>query len=600
VVENANPRPGEDEAGMRVSGGRGEVYRSDDGGDTWRRTHDPEINVGGKAPYSFNMLRIDPEDSERLYVTSDAMLVSSDGGRTWSDRRSPLFRRMFGDVRTLWVDPDDPERIFVGSDGGVNITYDGGRTVDFLPNLPIGEVYAVAVDMEDPYHLYVGLQDHESWRGPINGFSGLVGGIESWVTVGTGDGMYQAVDPTDSRWVYTTQQFGGHTRVDQQTATMTRIAPPRRPEGEPRYRYTWTTPIVLSPHDPAVVYTGAQVVLRSPDRGDTWHGISPDLTTDDPARIDGAGNIQHCTITTVAESPVTRGIIWAGTDDGRVHVTRDDGGTWTDVTDALEAAGAPPGYWVTRVVPSRHAPGTAFVTITGFHRDDVRTFVYRSDDHGATWRSLAADLPDASANVLAEDPVNPSLLFLGTDDGLFVTIDGGARWARMRAGMPVLPVRDLVVHPRENDLVVGTHGRGLFVTDITPLQQLTGAVLAEELHLFRPEPKAPRVESGWGNYRLFGYRHLTTPNEPDGVVIDVYRRDAEGAPATLRVRDGAGAVVRTLDVPQGAGLHRVVWNFRDEERGQVPPGEYGITLESGATRLTATAVVEPPRVLPRH
>lgn len=599
VIENANPLPGARPGAMRVSGGRGEVYRSDDGGETWRMTHDPDVNVGGKAPYSFNILRIDPSNDQRVYVTSDALLITEDGGRTWSDRRSPLFRRMFGDVRTLWIDPDDPQRIFVGSDGGVNITYDGGRTVDFLPNLPIGEIYATAVDMEDPYNIYVGLQDHESWRGPVNGFSGLVGGIESWVTVGTGDGMYQAVDPVDSRWVYNTLQFGGHVRVDQQQATITRIQPPRRPQDEPRHRYTWTTPIVLSPHDPAVLYTAAQVVMRSPDRGDTWHEISPDLTTDDPAKINGAGNIQYCTITTVAESPVERGVIWAGTDDGRVHVTRDDGATWTDLTDRLVAAGAPPDYWVTRVVPSPRDAGTAFVTITGFHRDDFRPFVFRTDDHGASWRSIAANLPDASANVIAQDRRNPSLLVLGTDDGLFVTIDGGAHWVRMKSNMPVLPVRDVIIHPRENDLIVGTHGRGAFVTDITPLQQLSEEVLARDVHLFSPEPKALRIESGWGNYRFFGHRHITTPNEPNGVLLDYYRREASDTPVTLRIQDAAGSVVRTLEQSGGRGIQRVVWNLRDDGNRPVEPGEYTVTLEAGGTRQSRTVVVRPPVVLPR-
>ena len=603
VVENANPRPGDAPGSMRVRGGWGEVYRSEDAGVSWRMTHDMEVNVGGKAPYSFNILRIDPGDDQRLYVTSDALLFSTDGGRTWSggwsDRTTPLFRQMFGDIRALWIDPRDPERIFVGSDGGVNITYDGGATVDFLPNLPIGEIYAVNVDMEDPYHLYLGLQDHESWKGPVNGFSGLVSGIEDWVTVGTGDGMYQAVDSEDSRWVYNTLQFGGHVRVDQKLATMTRIQPPDRPEGQPRYRYTWTTPIVLSPHQPATVYTGAQVVLRSRDRGDTWEEISPDLTTDNPDKIDGAGNIQYCTITTLAESPLLPGVIWAGTDDGRVQVTREGGGSWEDVTGALESAGAPGEYWVTRVVPSRHDPAAAFVTITGFHRDDFRPFVYRTHDYGATWRSIAGDLSRASANVLAEDGDNPSLLFLGTDHGLFVTMDGGVTWVPFRSNMPVLPVRDLVIHPRENDLVVGTHGRGAFVADITPLKALTRETLAESFFLFPPEPKAPRIESGWGNFRLFGWRHVTTPNEPNGVLLDVHQAGNGEAPLTLRITNRAGEVVRTLEEPGAPGLHRVVWNLRDEERRPVSPGEYTVTLEVGEVRLARTVVVKAPVVVPR-
>ena len=603
VVENANPRPGDAPGSMRVRGGWGEVYRSDDAGATWRMTHDMEENVGGKAPYSFNILRIDPEDDQRLYVTSDALLISSDGGRNWTGgwgpRMSTLFRRMFGDIRALWIDPQDPQRIFVGSDGGVNITYDGGATIDFLPNLLIGELYAVSVDMEDPYHIYVGLQDHESWKGPVNGFSGLVSGIEDWVTVGTGDGMYQAVDYQDSRWVYNTLQFGGHVRVDQESATMTRIQPPDRPEGEPRLRYTWTTPIVLSPHDPAVVYTGAQVVIRSRDRGDTWEEISPDLTTDNADKIDGAGNIQYCTITTLAESPVTEGVIWAGTDDGRVHVTRDDGAVWVDLTGALEDAGAPQEYWVTRVVPSHHHPARAFVTITGFHRDDFRPFVYRTDDYGASWRSIASDLTRASANVLVEDRKNPDLLFLGTDHGLFVSLGGGDRWSRFQSNMPVLPVRDALIHPRENDLVVATHGRGAFVTDITPLQQWSAEVLASGFHLFAPEAKGRRVESGWGNYRLFGHRHVTTPNEPNGVLLDVYQRGEDDTPFTLRVMDGGGKVVWTAEEEGAPGLHRVVWILRDQERVPVEPGEYTVYLDVGGVLQNRILVVMGPVVVPR-
>ena len=604
VFENANPRPGDEPGSMRVSGGWGEVYRSDDAGVTWRMTHDMEVNVGGKAPYSFNILKIDPENSNRVYVTSDGLLISEDGGVTWAGMYGrevhDRFRRMFGDIRHLWIDPQDPQRIFVGSDGGVNITYDGGVTVDFLPNLPIGELYAINVDMEDPYNLYMGLQDHESWKGPINGFSGRVSGIEDWVTVGTGDGMYQAVDYEDSRWVYNTLQFGGHVRVDQVEATMTRIQPPRRPEGEPAYRYTWTTPIVLSPHEPAVVYTGAQVVLRSRDRGDTWEEISPDLTTADPNKIDGHGNIQFCTITTLAESPLIQGLIWAGTDDGRVHVTRDGGGTWTDLTEALEHAGAPVGYWTTRVVPSKHDPATAFLTVTGFHRDDFRPFVFRTDDYGETWQSITSNLTRASANVLAEDSENPSLLFLGTDHGLFVTIDRGARWVPFQSDMPVVPVRDMVIHPRENDLVVGTHGRGAFVTDITPLQQLDSEVLAQDYHLFAPEPKGRRVESGWGNYPLFGWRHVVTPNEPNGILLDVYQRRVGSAPIRLRVQDGGGNEVWAHEEPGAPGLHRIVFPLQARRGRPVEHGEYTVTLEAGNVSQTRTLVVKPPVVLPRR
>ena len=598
LVENANPRPAL--AGReRVIGGIGEVYRSEDAGTTWRKTHADSLNIGGKAPYSFNQLRIDPNDDQRIWITSVWLAHSPDGGKTWVDLENNrgLFRRMFGDVRTVWIDPEDSNRMLVGSDGGVNITYDQGRSVDHLYNLPLGEVYGLAVDMENPYNIYVGLQDHESWRGPSNGFAGTIG-IENWKTVGTGDGMYNAVDPTDSRWAYNTLQFGGHVRVDQQLATLTNIAP-RRPRDQSPYRYTWTTPIVLSPHDPKTLYTGAQVVLRSRDRGDTWQEISGDLTTNDSTKINGHGNIQFCTITTVAESPVTRGEIWAGTDDGRVHVSRDDGKTWTDATRSLVAAGFPAGYWVTRVVPSRHRAGTAFVTVTGFHRDDFRPFVYRTDDYGATWKALATSLTAAAAHVLAEDVRNANLLFLGTDHGLFVSIDGGVQWTRFQSNLAPAPVRDLIVHPRENDLVVGTHGRSVWIADIAPLQEITEELLARRAHLFAVEPKGWRVESGWGNYRLYGDRALMTPNEPNGISIAYYQRDAADGAARVRITDASGTVVRTLPGPAGSGIRRIVWNLRNEQNRMVEAGLYTATLELKDVTLTEPVRVQPSVVVPR-
>jgi photosystem II stability/assembly factor-like uncharacterized protein len=585
---------------MRVSGGTGEVYRSDDAGATWRMTHEPSINVGGKAPYSFNTLRIDPTNPDKVWVTSVYLAHSADGGKNWDDLQTNRvrFRRMFGDVRTMWIDPQDPLHLIVGSDGGVNVTYDGGESSVHLDNLALGELYAVNVDMEDPYHVYGGLQDHESWKAPVNGFAGYVG-LEHWVTVGTGDGMYNAVDPTDSRWVYNTEQFGTHRRNDMLLGTRTSIAP-RRGQGQPRLRFTWTTPIVLSPHDPKTVYTGAQVVLRSRDRGDTWEEISPDLTTNDTTKQNGFGNIQYCTITTLAESPHTRGVIWAGTDDGRVQVTRDDGRTWTDATPRLTAAGAPANYWVTRVTPSAHVAGRAYVTITGFHRDDFKPLVFRTDDFGATWRSLAGSLPAAApANVIVEDARNASLLFLGTDRGLFASIDGGTRWVQMKANMPIVPVRDLVIHPRENDLVVGTHGRGIFLSDITPLQEMTEEVLAKPMHLFAIEPKGMRVESGWGNYRLFGDDIINTPNEPNGISIAYHQRDAASGAVSIAITNASGATVRTLQQQAGTGLQRVLWNLRDGQNQQVAPGKYTVTLTAGGVRETREAVVKPDVVLPR-
>ena len=605
VVENANLRAptAEESAADRERGVEaqervigGEVYRSEDAGRSWRKMNSTEDNVGGKAAYSFNQIRIDPNDDQKVYVTSIGIVNSDDGGRSWHDIDWPpkkMFPNMFGDVRSLWIDPENSRRIIAGTDGGVHVSYDGGTTSDYYDNLPLGELYAVAVDMETPYNIYGGLQDHESWKGPSNSWSGEVT-LEDWVTVGTGDGMDNEVDPIDSRWLYNTSQFGDHYRVDQKLRTRTPIEP-QRPEGEEPYRFNWNPPLHISPHDSRTIYTGAQVLLRSPDRGDSWREISPTLTCSDLVKIAGQGHITYCTLTTISESPVQPGVIWTGADDGQVHVSRDGGTSWMDVTGNLARAGAPDSLWVSRVFASHHDAGTAYITKTGYRRDDFRPYVYKTTDYGRTWTSLASNLPDRPVNVIFEDPDNPELLFVGTDLGVYASIDGGERWARMASNMPPAPVHDLLVHPRENDLIVGTYGRGIFVTDITPLKELDGEVLARDLHLFRIRPQAHGEREAWGNYKLYGDRHLATPNEPNGIVIHYYLRAGTGSEATITVADRSEKILRTLEGEANAGINRVVWNLRNEEEELVEPGEYEVTLEVGDKRAMRTATVEPPR-----
>src|SRR3989441_6252596 len=306
----------------------GEIYRTDDGGATWRKMNSARDDVGRKTGYAFNQIRVDPNNAERIFITGGSIASSEDGGKTWAGLAGPqgnrVFRRAFGDFRTLWVDPRDSDRMMAGSDGGVAISYDRGQTCDHLANLPLGGGYALTVDMEDPYNIYAGLQDHESWKGPSNGWSGSVG-LADWITVGMGDGMYNQVDPTDSRWVYNTQEFGRHARFDQKLRVRKTIAP-ARPQGQPLLRFNWVAPLRISPHDPKTLYAGAQVLFRSRDRGDHWDEISGDLTTNDPSKISPPGAaIQHCTITTISESPATAGVIWVGTDDGKVQVTKNAG-----------------------------------------------------------------------------------------------------------------------------------------------------------------------------------------------------------------------------------------------------------------------------------
>ena len=615
VLENQNPKAGPESEPQRevsainplASGIVGnQLYRTDDGGVTWRVVSG-DVNVaGGKAPYSFNQLRINPHDDKTVIVTSDAMFISRDGGATWG---SDFFRSVFGDFRTMWWDPQDENRIMLGSDGGVNVSYDGGRTSDYFLNMRVGEIYAIGVDMDDPYNVYAGLQDHDSWKGPSNSKSGSIT-LEQWATVGPGDGMYNQVDPADSRWVYNTRELGNHGRFDQTTGVRTVIAP-RRDPALPRLRYNWIAPLVLSPHDPKTLYAGAQVLFRSQDRGDSWHEISRDLTTNDAQKI--GRNVPYATITTISESPVAAGTIWVGTDDGRVQVTRDAGGAWTDATPALVKAGAPVDRYVSRVFASTHDAGTAFVAKSGFRNDDFRPFLYRTDDFGRTWTPLGAGLPDAPINVVVQDRVNRDLLIVGNDLGVWFSLDAGARWVHLEANLPVVPVHDLTVHPRENDLVLGTYGRGIWVGDITPLQgaaSITGggstrsATLAMPVHVFDIEPRPFYGYRAIGNYDLFGDKYIAVPNEPDALVINYLLREKATAPAKITVTDAAGKTLATFDGPAEAGFNRALWNMRPtppSSPGQrrfstappLPPGDYRITIEVAGKTLTKTGTIRP-------
>jgi hypothetical protein len=414
--------------------------------------------------------------------------------------------------------------------------------------------------------------------------------IADWITVGEGDGMYNKVDPNDSRWLINSREFGSHRRIDQTLRTMTDIMP-RRPKGEPPLRWNWTPPIALSPHNGAIVYTGAQVLLRSLNRGDTWQEISPDLTTNETAKTFGRGNIQHCTLTTVSESPVTAGVIWVGADDGTVQVTKNHGGAWTNVTAAIAKAGGPADRWVSRVLASPHEAGTAFVAKTGFRMDDFTPYLFKTTDYGATWTPIVTGLPQQPVNVVWQDRVNKRLLFAGTDKGVFVSLDGGGRWVAMKGDMPNVPVHDLHVQAREQDLVVGTYGRAIFITNVAWLQQATDAVLGESVHLFDIRSRKLFHTSGWGNYEFYGDRYHPTPNEPAGLAIQYYLREAGAKKVAVTVTDTAGKVVRTATGTTLQGLNTVTWDMRTNDRRTAPVGDYSVTLDVDGQKITKTARV---------
>ena len=614
VVENGNRRPPTQpeidlakkrgsEPGEFTAGN--EVYRTDDGGKSWRKVNAGYEAALNKAPYSFNELKMDQNDPNTVYITGQSLASTIDGGKTWNGLSWPsngVFQKAFGDWRAMWVDPENSDRLIFGSDGGVNISYDRGKTCHHFYNIPLGEFYAIGVDMEDPYNIYGGMQDHDSWKGPSNGWAGEIT-LTDWVTVGGGDGMYNCIDPTDSRWVYNNREMGAMWRLDQKLGVQTSITPRREP-GKEAPRFNWTPPIMLSPHNPAIVYTGAQVLFRSLDRGDHWTEASPDLTTNEKAKQRGAGNISYCTITTISESPLKPGIIWVGTDDGKVQVTKDDGATWTDRTAKIAAAGGPENFWVSRVLASPHDAGTAFVAKTGLRFDDFRACLYKTADYGETWTALNAGLPEKPINVVIQDRKNANLLFVGAEQGVYVSIDGGRKWVPFKNNMPWVKVTDLAIHPRENDLVVATYGRGLFVTDITPLQELNENVLGQDVFLFEIEPKVQRIYGGIGNYQLLGDSHPMTPNEPNAVVINYYLKEKAAAKVNIRVTDPYGKVLREINGKGEAGMNTVQWDMRvPRPQGQAPgfggfgggamvdPGEYVVTLEIGDKTFTKKALI---------
>jgi len=457
--------------------------------------------------------------------------------------------------------------------------------------------------MDEPYNIYGGTQDTGSFKIPSNSVYGTIT-RNDWASVGGGDGMYNQVDPDDSRWLYNDYQMGAIQRLDQKLGVGKSIRPSRR-EDDPPYRFNWTAPIHISPHNSQIIYLGAEVLLRSLNRGDDWQEISPDLTTNDPKKLEG--NIEFCNITTIAESPLIAGVIWVGTDDGKVQLTKNSGGTWIDRTANLTEAGAPEDYYVSRIFASNHDAQTAYIVKTGFQRDDFRPFIYKTTDFGETWISIAGDLPEGIVYVIVEDRNNPDLLFIGKELGVWVTIEGGDKWVPMMSNMPTQDVFDLLVHPRENDLVVGSYGRGIYITDISPLQEITKELLAKDVHFFEIEPKVQWIYKRRSDPA--GQRQFAAPNETYGTVINYYLKDEVKGKIQVIIQDLMGEELVTLEGGTQAGLNRVVWDMRrqltKEEMEQmedsprrrrrqgelVAPGEYVVVLQVGDKTLKRIAKV---------
>lgn len=442
------------------------VYRSADAGKTWRKVNETKVSAG----YDFCLVRISPDDANEVYVPGQRTLHSRDGGKTWRQVKGTLVhllehgsRVLHLDAHAFLIDPDDPDHLLLGNDGGMHVSYDRGASWLHLNNIPIGEFYALNYDMAKPFRIYGGTQDNAALFGPHDHVP-ADGSPDAWQHVyldpwGGGDSYFTPVDPNNPDTVYYEHQFGVMRRKNMATGATKNIRPRGRALG--RLRFNWMTPFFISHFDSNTLYVGTQRVLKSTNRGDAWQPISDDLTTNPgPGR---RGNVPFGTITTLSQSKLEKGLLYAGTDDGNVQVTRDDGGTWKRIDKAL------PEKWVSRVLASRHAKGTVYVTLTGYREDDFSTYLFRSADYGTTWKSLASNLPAESVNVIAEDPKDARILFLGTDLGCYVSIDGGGRWESLCNHLPTTPVHDLFVHPRDRKLVIGTHGRSVFVLDVATI-----------------------------------------------------------------------------------------------------------------------------------
>ena len=540
------------------------LYRSDDAGKTWKMEDRSQSMIW--RPFYFANLIVDPKNENRVYKPDGGFIVSNDGGMSFSD----ISGGAHGDFHDVWVDPDATDHLIVGDDGGLWYSYDAGSHWWKADNLPVSQFYHVQVDMDTPYHVYGGLQDNSSWVGEAQ----FPGGITSqqWENMYGGDGFWMWPDPTDPDYLYAEAQGGAIGRVNRKTHESRGIQPlPGYNEG--KLRFNWNTPIYISPNQKGTVYIGAQFLFRSRDFGQTWDRVSPDLTTNDPLKqkqeqsggvtVDNSSAETHTTIFAVAESPKNGNVIWVGTDDGNLQVTKDAGKTWTNVVTNI--TGLPKNAWVTSVEPGHFDEGTIYATFDLHTFGDMRPYAYKSTDYGATWTPVVA--PDSPvrgyAHVIKEDLVNKDLLFLGTEFGLWVSLDGGKQWAHYKGGtLPAVAVRDLAIHPRDNDLVIATHGRGIWIIDdITPLRALTPAVLASTAAFLPARPTVQRLQAGggWAN----GDAAFVGPNPPDDAVITYYqhRRHIFGD-MKLEVFDQSGKLMGTIPTSKRRGLSRVTWSMR--------------------------------------
>jgi photosystem II stability/assembly factor-like uncharacterized protein len=588
-----------------------EVYRSDDGGQRWRKVNadylDGLYNTYG---YYFGNVWVAPDNADKIVIVGVPVIRSEDGGKTY---RSMDQNNVHSDHHALWINPANNNHMILGNDGGINITYDNGKTW-FKANTPaVGQFYSVAVDMARPYNVYGGLQDNGVWTGPSTyraDYDWYDRGQYPYKPIMGGDGMMVQVDWRDNATAYTGFQFGNYFRVNKNTGEMKRLVVPTE-VGEGKLRWNWESPILISRHNQDVIYFGSNRFHRSMNRGDEFKTLSGDLTK-------GAvpGDVAFGTLTTIDESPLKFGLIYAGSDDGLLHVSKDGGYTWTKISDNL-----PQNLWVSQVSASAHDEGTVYVSLNGYRDDHFRPYVFVSTDYGQTWQSISQTLPNEPVNVVREDPKNANLLYVGTDHGLYLSLDKGKTFVRASSGtLPAVAVHDLVVHPRENELVVGTHGRSLYTANVEPLQQLVDSIVSKPLHLYALKPIT--ANASWG--RVFN-KYEDAPKY--AYALTYYAK--QPGQLTAKITTDKGLLLRTLADTTETGLNYLTYDYAvdttqrvayekylndtkkkdektielaiaDDKRLYIRPGKYKLVMEQNGTTLTRDFEVKPPERRPRR
>lgn len=566
----------------------GEMYRSNDGGQTWAKTHEGYIeDMVYSYGYYFGQVRVDGQDPNRVYTWGVPIVVSEDGGKTWKNINQ---ENVHVDHHALWINPERPGHLILGNDGGINISYDNGETWIKCNSPAVGQFYYVNVDMAEPYNVYGGLQDNGVWKGPSTyeyDRSWYEEGKYPYERLMGGDGMQVVIDPRDNATLYTGYQFGNYFRMNSQTKERKYITP-KHELGESPYRWNWQAPIILSAHNPDIVYFGSNFLHQSFNKADNFKIISPDLTGGGKK-----GDVSYGTLTTISESPLQFGILYTGSDDGLVHVTRDGGQTWTNISTKK----LPANMWVSRVVASAHSKSRVYVSLNGYRWDHFDAMVYMSDDFGQTWTAIGTNLPKEPVNVIKEDPENENVVYVGTDHGAYVSIDRGKTFMAFQNNLPAVPVHDLVIHPRDKDLVLGTHGRSIYVASMREVQQLPQVVAEGKAKVFEVEDFTH--SDRWGTKRSTWAENFTEPE----MNVAVYA--PQTTKATIKVTDKDGTERYTMVADMVKGLNYVTYNLedaageeadkKDNGKNYLRPGDYVLTITAQGQESTTKFKVKEPR-----